>query len=137
MKHQVKRFSQYVNENSAANNIVRFELDLDEMDTPDFNWLDFMADFINNFNLEIVGLDPRGPGGGSAAVTFRGTQADAKHAMDWYFELTGEGPSDNYDDMFGSDQLSQFKPGTSYKNGPHTPYDFSKKSWDNDEDSNY
>ena len=118
MKHQVKRFSQFINENDdygmmgddtndgreyrneyhnkaggqfTGDNIVRTEIDYgaDDQGSVD-EWLEELQDLLDKYQLEIVGFIPFGPGGGNSAITFRGKEKNIKALLAWYFMMSGE-----------------------------------------------
>jgi hypothetical protein len=73
------------------------------------DFLQMLHEICEQFDLQIIGLVPYGPGGGNPEVTFRGQANDIMSMLDWYHDQTGEDVESFYDTYVTSDEPRPFE----------------------------
>jgi hypothetical protein len=68
-----------------------------------------LHEICQQFNLQIIGLIPIGPGGGNPEVTFRGSNNDVMDMLRWYHQESEEDATDYYDEYSYEDTPRPFE----------------------------
>jgi hypothetical protein len=68
-----------------------------------------LHEICQQFNLQIIGLIPIGPGGGNPEVTFRGSNNDVMDMLRWYHQESEEDAADYYDEYSFEDTPRPFE----------------------------
>jgi hypothetical protein len=71
--------------------------------------MQMLHEICEQFDLQIIGLIPIGPGGGNPEVTFRGKGEDVMNMLRWYHQESEEDAADYYDEYSYEDTPKPFE----------------------------
>jgi len=71
--------------------------------------MQMLHEICEQFDLQIIGLIPIGPGGGNPEVTFRGKSEDVMDMLRWYHQESEEDAADYYDEYSYEDTPKPFE----------------------------
>jgi len=80
----------------SGGGLKQVSLDIGYDDSTD-DFLQMLHEICEQFDLQIIGLVPYGPGGGNPEVTFRGRADSIMNMLHWYHEHSGEDVESFYD----------------------------------------
>lgn len=94
-----KKNQEKLNEANSSNYQIEIDIALDSFKNVDAA-MGELQNVCDNFKIKIIGLIPRGPGGGNSAFTFSGTKDNLKKMyVEWYEAGDDENSASEFEEL--------------------------------------